>query len=225
MTKIASAILLTFALVGPAHTTGVAGAGIQGVASVVDADTLDIHGMRIRLHGVDAPESSQTCRDEQGIAWRCGQRAALALSDKIGRQPVSCLQTDTDRYGRVVAECFLAGESLNSWLVREGWAVAYRSYSTAYVADEDHARRARRGVWTSEFDMPWDWRKTRRTNGQSPAPLDRLMQLSQRGHSCSPRKTCKAIDSCDEAMWYLENCSWGGRLDRDNDGIPCESIC
>lgn len=95
MKKIAAAIL--FLLASPAWAIEAEVAGIHGVASVVDADTLDIHGVRIRLHGVDAPESSQTCRAADGIVWRCGQRAALALSDKIGRGQVSCVQTDTDR--------------------------------------------------------------------------------------------------------------------------------
>lgn len=49
-------------------------------------------------------------------------------------------------------------------------------------------------------------------------------QMAQ-GWVCQPRLTCKQISSCEEAVWYLQNCSWGGRLDRDSDGIPCESLC
>ena len=148
------------------------------------------------------------------------------LSDRIGRrQVVSCQQTDTDRYGRVVADCIVGRENLNRWMVREGWAVAYRQYSTAYIPAEDHARTGQRGIWQGRFDMPWDWRAERRS-GQNAAPtMSRLYELAGQNWSCSPRRSCSQIGSCAEARWYLQNCPWGGKLDRDNDGIPCESIC
>ena len=131
----------------------------------------------------------------------------------------------TDRYGRVVADCIVGRENLNRWMVREGWAVAYRQYSTAYIPAEDHARTGQRGIWQGRFDMPWDWRAERRS-GQNAAPtMSRLYELAGQNWSCSPRRTCSQIGSCAEARWYLQNCPWGGKLDRDNDGIPCESIC
>ncbi|HEX2727800.1 MAG TPA: thermonuclease family protein [Beijerinckiaceae bacterium] len=142
---------------------------VVGRASVVDGDTLDIRGTRIRLHGVDAPESAQTCRDANGQAWRCGQQAALALADHIGSANVSCEQKDVDRYKRVVAVCSAGGEDLNAWLVQHGYALAYRQYAKDYVDEEDSARRARRGVWAGAFTPPWDWRKSKREGG---APRD-----------------------------------------------------
>ena len=197
----------------------------QGVASVIDGDTLEVRGSRIRLHGIDAPESGQVCRERDGSAWRCGQAAALALAERIGRTPILCEQLDVDRYGRVVARCFTNRADLNKWMVGEGLAVAYRQYSSEYVADEVRARDARKGMWRTEFDIPWDWRKGSRKS-QAPAETPKVLQgLVQRSYSCSPRRTCSQIESCQEAHWYLENCSWGGRLDRDKDGIPCESIC
>ncbi len=81
-------IVLAVALV--CFTSAAAADTIRGRASVIDGDTLEIAGKKIRLHGVDPPESSQTCQDRQGAAYRCGQRAALALADKIGSAPVSC---------------------------------------------------------------------------------------------------------------------------------------
>jgi endonuclease YncB( thermonuclease family) len=87
---------------------------VVGRASVIDGDTLDIRGTRIRLHGVDAPESAQTCRDAKGQAYRCGQQAALALADHIGNSNVSCEQKDVDRYKRIVAVCSAGGEDLNA---------------------------------------------------------------------------------------------------------------
>ncbi len=198
---------------------------IRGLASVIDGDTVEIHDIRIRLHGIDAPESGQSCIDPQGKPWRCGQQAALALSNRIGRGTVDCVPTDIDHYGRTVAECFMGRENLNRWMVHDGWAVAYVRYSDDYSHDEDLARAARRGIWSAEFEMPWDWRQARRDAGSAlPPPIQRLL-LSARSYSCDPRKTCKAINSCDEAVWYLQNCGWGGKLDRDGDGVPCESIC
>ena len=133
-------------------------AAIVGVASVIDGDTIEIHGRRIRLEGIDAPESKQTCiRD--GVAERCGQQAALHLSDRIGRLVVSCEPTGTDRYGRTLAICSEGGEDLNGMMVRDGMAVAYRAFSSRYVDEEDGARDLRRGIWATDFEAPWDWRR------------------------------------------------------------------
>ncbi len=220
-----AAITLVLAGALPACSGETVDPDLQGVASVIDGDTIEIHGTRIRLNGIDAPESGQRCQNARGTAWRCGQQAALALSDRIGRRQVNCQQTDTDRYGPVVADCFAGGENLNRWMVREGWAVAYRQYSTAYIAAEDDARTGQRGIWQGRFDMPWDWRAERRS-GQNVAPtMQRLYEFAGQNWSCGPRRTCSQIGSCDEARWYLENCPWGVKLDRDNDGIPSESIC
>ncbi len=138
-------------------TTAIALTDILGPASVIDGDTIEIHGRRIRLHGIDAPESKQTCRTD-GEQWRCGQKASLALADKIGRSPLRCEQSDLDHYGRIVATCYLGDEVLNPWLVANGWALAYRKYSHDYVAEELAARERRKGVWRGEFVVPWDWR-------------------------------------------------------------------
>ncbi|MFN4281561.1 MAG: thermonuclease family protein [Alphaproteobacteria bacterium] len=130
----------------------------QGTASVIDGDTLDLHGQRIRLHGIDAPESKQSCT-RSGEAWRCGQAAALALAERIARQPIACEQRDIDRYKRIVAICRMGEEDLNAWLVRSGWAMAYRQFAKDYVADEDSARAARVGIWAGEVQPPWEWRR------------------------------------------------------------------
>jgi len=135
---------------------------IAGRASVVDGDTLEIHGKRIRLHGIDAPESRQSCRMDDGTIWRCGQQAALSLSDHIGQRTVSCQGKDVDRYKRIVAVCRSGGEDLNAWMVTEGMALAYRRYSTDYVKQEERANLKRRGVWSGEFVAPWDWRRGKR---------------------------------------------------------------
>jgi endonuclease YncB( thermonuclease family) len=144
---------------------------IAGVASVRDGDSLEIGGRKVRLHGVDAVEGGQTCTRE-GVSWRCGQAAANALADHLGRRPVICQVRTRDAYGRYVADCTVGGENVNRWLVREGWALAYRRYSTAYVDDENAARAAKRGIWQSEFTPPWTWREDHRRAAGPAATSD-----------------------------------------------------
>jgi endonuclease YncB( thermonuclease family) len=134
---------------------------VEGTARVIDGDSLEVDGQQIRLYGIDAPEHDQTCR-AQGLTWRCGERASLALFGKIGRNEVRCEERDRDKYGRIVSICFVAGEDVNRWMVREGWAVAYRRFTDRYVADEDKARAAGLNLWRGEFVMPWEWRRGKR---------------------------------------------------------------
>jgi endonuclease YncB( thermonuclease family) len=139
-----------------------AGAGgdpaLTGRASIVDADTFDIRDTRIRLHAIDAPESSQLCF-VAGDAQRCGQRAALAHADWIAQRIVSCIERDIDRYGRTIATCTVGGDDIGRWLVRNGHAVAYRRYGDDYVCDEAIAAMTRRGIWATDFVEPSAWRQ------------------------------------------------------------------
>ncbi len=134
---------------------------IIGTASVTDGDTIKIHGERIRLHGIDAPESRQLCTLD-GKPWMCGKDAANALADWIGRRPVTCEELDRDRYDRIVARCSVAGEDLGEWMVSHGWAVAYYQYSYEYERAEHYAKTRRLGIWASEFELPWKWRRKER---------------------------------------------------------------
>jgi len=141
----------------PRHSTHAEDA-IVGVASVIDGDTIEVHGIRIRLSGIDAPESRQECIRSDATNWRCGQEAAFELSNRIGTNPIRCEPQGRDRYRRTIATCYDRGEDLNRWMVLNGWAVAYRKYSVVYVPDEDRARGDKRGIWVSTFEMPWDFR-------------------------------------------------------------------
>lgn len=143
---------------------------IIGQATVIDGDTLEIHGQRIRLNGIDAPESRQTCERADGTDYRCGQAAAFALADWIGRATVHCEPSGQDRYKRIIATCFARGDDMGRWMVQQGHALAFRRYSTVYVPDEIEAQAAGRGIWQGRFVAPWDWRKGERL---SPASAGR----------------------------------------------------
>ena len=151
------AIAFTVALVVPTLTL----ADITGTASVIDGDTLEIHGQRIRLHGIDAPELDQTCKVDDRII-QCGEIAKAALMDLVFLSAVTCKAEDEDRYGRIVATCYVGGFDLGRVMVERGWALAYRRYSTRYVQIEAEAEQAGRGMWQGEFVPPWEWRRGER---------------------------------------------------------------
>lgn len=129
-----------------------------GVPRVVDGDTLRLGGEKVRLLGIDAPETNQTC-SLYGKDWLCGKDATNALRQHIGTNAVRCEGNQRDRYKRLIAICYLGNQDLNAWLVREGWAVAYRRYSKKYVAEESEAKTDNNGIWASDFLLPWEWRK------------------------------------------------------------------
>ena len=145
---------------------------VSGPARVIDGDTVEIRGRRVRLHGIDAPESTQTCTDVAGRTYGCGRVATAALASMVGHATVTCQARDTDRYGRLVAACFRDGVDLNALMVSNGHAMAYRRFSRDYVAHEDAARARRLGVWQGRFEAPWDWRRTQ-GGGSSPSPSSR----------------------------------------------------
>ena len=137
---------------------------LTGRASAIDGDTIEIHGQRIRLNGIDAPESWQTCQDAKGKPYRCGKDAAFALADFLSAsQPTTCLAVSKDRYRRTIADCFRADhEPVNGWLVRQGLAVDWPRYSKGeYAGEQDEARVAKRGIWRGEFVMPCEARAER----------------------------------------------------------------
>lgn len=150
-------IFCAIALITAFYSVSCSAAEISGRASVIDGDTIEIRGTRIRLHGIDAPESDQSCTKEKQ-QYRCGQKSAFFLSDIISGSTVKCDQKDTDRYGRAVSECFSKGLNLNAEMVKSGWAMAYRKYSHAYISDEAHAKKNKLGMWAGEFQAPWDYR-------------------------------------------------------------------
>ena len=125
---------------------------------VIDGDTIVLNGEKIRFSGIDTPELKQTClkgNEEVG----CGMFAKILLIKKIGNNTPTCIGKKKDFYKRTLAECFVKGESLSKFLVRSGYAFAYRKYSTKFVKDEDFAKTNKIGMWSMTFQYPWDFRK------------------------------------------------------------------
>ena len=138
-----------------------ASADVIGQAQVVDGDTLQVAGERVRLHGIDAPESRQSCT-LSGVGWPCGQNATRVLTGVANGQVVTCRGDKRDRYGRLIAVCYIGTVDLNARMVRDGWALAYRRYASDYVAEETEARAAGSGIWQGQFVEPWKWRRQSR---------------------------------------------------------------
>ena len=125
---------------------------------VVDGDTIHLNGEKIRFTGIDTPELKQTCIKE-GVINPCGLTAKVILIEKISDNKVECISEGKDQYKRILAECFVNDESLSSYLVRSGYAFAYRKYSKKFISDEDYAKANKIGMWSMKFDYPWDYRK------------------------------------------------------------------
>jgi endonuclease YncB( thermonuclease family) len=132
---------------------------IIGKAWVIDGDTIEISGTRIRLEGIDAPESDQTCTDSKGKTWPCGTAATNELRAHIRGRELTCNRRALDRYKRVLAVCSLPdGSDINAWMVQQGWAVAY-GFAKIYESEEAEAEATKRGIWAGSFVPPSQWRQ------------------------------------------------------------------
>ena len=127
--------------------------------TVVDGDTIKLGDVKIRFSGIDAPEINQICVASEGKV-ECGKISRDILITKVTNNKISCTDEGKDFYGRVLGECFVNGESLSRYLVREGFAFAYRKYSDKFILDEEYAKSNRLGMWSMKFQYPWDYRKS-----------------------------------------------------------------
>ncbi len=125
---------------------------------IIDGDTIHLNNEKIRFTGIDTPELKQTCKKNNEII-NCGIQARQLLINKIGKNKVNCVREGKDQYNRTLAECFVNDLSLSRFLVREGYAFAYRKYSKKFIEDENFAKNNNMGIWSMKFEYPWDWRK------------------------------------------------------------------
>ncbi len=151
-------------------TSNILAQEIIGIPRIVDGDTIQINEYKIRLEGIDAPEMRQQCKKERlkissiiGFTfyknYNCGEVSKENLEAKIDRSKIKCISSSKDRYKRYLAECFKDKINLNRWMVRNGFAVAYRRYSKQYISDEEFARENKLGLWRGKFLKPEKWRK------------------------------------------------------------------
>lgn len=192
------------------------------VVGVSDGDTLtcltqEKRQIKVRLAQIDAPEKAQPF----------GQRAKQALSDLVFSQQVMLERETTDRYGRMVATVFKSGQDINLLMVQSGMAWVYDQYASdqAYFVAQDAARSARAGLWADANPIrPSDWRKGGRSESSAASETAKPTKKLESRFTCDGKSKCGQMSSCSEARFYLTECGVS-RLDRDHDGIPCESIC
>ena len=143
---------------------------IFGTPKIIDGDTVHIYSKKIRLEGIDAPEIKQQCKKpfikissvigfQFNKSYSCGVMAKIKLIDKIDNSKIKCISSSKDRYKRFLATCYKEMINLNKWMVRNGYAVAYRKYSKKFVSQEILAKKEKLGLWSGTFMMPWDYRK------------------------------------------------------------------
>jgi endonuclease YncB( thermonuclease family) len=169
-------------------TAAKAGSELTGQITVIDGDTLEIHGTRIRLWGIDAPESTQLCRGEDSLQYRCGAKAANDLDAFIARRPVSCIPISLDQYRRTVATCSVGGTDLAEWLVGQGLAVDWPQYSKGkFDTIQREAEHAGRGMWrAATSSRGYIVRASERAGDQQIAPTTRAPILYRRSNAKTP---------------------------------------
>lgn len=191
---------------------------VVGVARVVDGDTLDIAGEKVRLHGIDAPESDQLCR-RAGAQYACGAMASQWMVEQTSGKTVTCSGSQRDRYGRLIAVCRVGGTDLNEGIVRVGWAVAFLRYSHAYAEDEAAAQRERVGLWAGEFERPAEHRRAGRANAEQ-SRAGRAKQVAHAQQSLPP-DLGQSTDACaikgnvnnrGQRIYHVPGDRWFGRL-------------
>ena len=143
---------------------------VSGPARVIDGDTIDIGAIRVRLEGIDAPESAQTCQRATGETWHCGTAAVRALSGLVAGRHVDCQRAGQDTYGRMLGTCWVGGRDINAEMVSAGYAWAFIKYSRSYVAQEAAARSAKTGIWQGPAEPAWTYREKRWASTETSAP-------------------------------------------------------
>jgi endonuclease YncB( thermonuclease family) len=200
-------------------------ADLSGVPRIVDGDRLAIGATKVRLEGIDAPETNQVCLNAKGVHWACGIDARDQLAAHIAGREINRTPHGTDVYRRTLATCYLAGEDLNGWLVQQGWALAYVKYSSAYRQVEEDARVNQRGLWQGAFIAPWDWRHRNNSTvilGAFSVPINAqaiLLGPSATEGAPSPDCTIKGnVNRNGEWIYHTEHQSSYAKIKMDKGG-------
>ncbi len=199
-----------------------------GKAAIIDGDTIQIQGQSIRLYGIDAPELAQNCVNSKQVEYRCGLAAKNFLKRTIGSNRVDCSFRGRDGFHRILAECWVEKNignkaqlyNLNELMITSGYAFVFTKYGGEFVVLENYAKRNKKGMWSGNFQFPWEFRE-KLPPAQIPTGNNLLLQQNECG---SIPRYCKLMRSCQQACFALRQCGRFG-LDRDRDGIPCENIC
>lgn len=213
-------LLATLALLLPSSLAAAVPVTVTGIPTVTDGDTLVIRGVKVRLFGIDAPESSQTCT-RAGQVYGCGREAAFALADLVRNKSVTCTRKDVDRYGRMVGVCTVGETEVNRALVQQGWALPYLQYGGGvYSGAAGQAKRAGSGLYAGTFQNPWDYRK----NPASPptAGTARMNTVPPLRVTGVVYANCAAVRAAGKAPLLRGQPGYAPKLDRDGDGVACE---
>ena len=184
-------VLITYTLLTPAFSE----------VRVIDADTVVLDGETVRLSGIDAPEKPQLCLNTRGKSYSCGKKATQALTKLITNtdtKSVECKYSGSDKYGRHIGKCWVDGIFINAWLVKNGWAMAYRQYSVEFVEEEIEAKKKKVGIWNGTFIEPWNWRKGARLRSEEISITE----------GCSIKGN---ISSTGERIYHLQGGQYYGR--------------
>lgn len=156
--------------VAPGASAALRQFAVAGPAKIIDGDTLDVAGQRVRLEGIDAPEAGQTCARRLIGTWNCGAASSKALASLIDGRDVQCESHGRDKYGRMLGICYVAGLDLNERMVRDGYAWAFVKYSARYAATEQVARAEKRGIFSTENEPAWAYRAGHWKQAEQAAP-------------------------------------------------------
>ncbi|NPU65416.1 thermonuclease family protein [Bradyrhizobium sp. 83012] len=194
-------------------------ADITGTAKIREADTVVIGTTRVRLGGIDAPSVDQLCLNKNGERWTCGVAARDELIKHADGRSWTCHPRSIDRRGRQVARCNVDGEDIQKWLVRSGWALAYRTLSRDYEPDEAEARAAKAGMWQGAFIAPWDWRvrnkKTAILGATKPPEGARAILLASASGPVAPSPDCTIkgnVNGAGECIYHTPQSRWYAQI-------------
>ena len=205
-----------------AVSTAASAQNVSGRARASDGDSLDLSGISVRLHGIDAPELSQSCQ-RQRATWQCGKDASSKLASLVAGQDVVCEQKDLDDYGRIVASCRAGATDLGGAMVEAGLAVALPRFTDRYVAAEARARAAGRGLWSGDFQMPADYRAAHPRPGMKfPPDAQRAARARPPGPTGVFYRNCKEAWAAGAAPLRRGQPGYRAEMDGDGDGIACE---